>query len=551
MKLFRYTAVLLLALSSCMLGAQDKKGESDKKEAFTRAISTLGTSLKLLEKNFVDSISIDKLGRTAVDAMLASLDPYTEYFSREDQDKLQLMTSGEYGGIGAIIMQRPDSSVVIGEPFEGMAADRAHLRAGDRFLEINGVDVRKATAQEVTDKLKGSAGTPLKLLIERRGEQKPLEVKLSRALVQIDPVDYYTKIDGIGYISLGSFTMQASREVEEALKALEKQKISGLVLDLRGNGGGLIGEAVDIVSLFVPKGSVVVSTKGRSEERVYKTTREPIAEELPLVVLIDGQSASSSEIVAGALQDLDRAVVMGSKSFGKGLVQTTMRLPYEGTLKFTTAKYYIPSGRCIQKIDYQKVRNGETAVILPDSLKHNFYTQHGRMVQDAGGILPDVELPKDSLPTMLYYIATNHDVFDWLTDYVRKHPKVAKAENFTISDKDYEDFSHYLLEKGMEYDRQSQKMLEKLEEMAKLEGYYKEAANSFSELKKQLTPSLERDLKNLKPELVRYLNRALVTRYYYRKGAVANGLKEDKAFMEAIKLLHDKKRYKLLLMPKV
>lgn len=542
---------LTLLISPLSVGQNTR---TNNKTAYGKALDVIGSSMALLNRYFVDSVDIDKLSRTGLNAMLQSLDPYTEYYSKEDNDKLRLLTTGEYAGIGAVITQRRDSTVLINDPMEGMPAALAGLKAGDVILEVDGKDYRKSTSEVVSAALKGAPGSKITVLIQRMGEKKPRKIEFERRKIVINPVPYYgITPSGYGYISLTSFPNTAASEVRRAFLELKEQhKIRGLILDLKGNGGGLLDEAVKIVSMFVPEGKLVVRTKGRAELKLnesYRTKQKPLDTIMPLVVLIDGQSASSSEIVAGALQDMDRATIMGSKSFGKGLVQSTLNLPHEGILKLTTAKYYIPSGRCIQRVNYEDTRAGRKAEEMPDSLKTIFYTQSGRPVRDAGGIIPDIELKADTLPAMIYYLAANPDVFDWVTSYVQRYPKIASVKEFKLSNSDYADFSKMLQSKKFDYDRQSLKTLEKLQEIAEFEGYLGQSRELIDSLKKKLEPNLEHDLRQLRPHIERYLTSSIVARYYYRRGALEREVLESSTIAEADKLLADTLRYRRLLLP--
>lgn len=546
--------IVSAAFLSVGFGCANAQNYSDKnKQEYHKGMSVISSSLNLLNRYFVDSIDMKKTIRYGINSMLESLDPYTEYFSEEDAEKLKLITTGEYGGIGAVIAQTPDSIVYVNEIMEGMPADKAGVKAGDVILKVDSIDFKKATSADVTEKLKGDPGTSLSILIKRYGETKPRTINLKRQKVIIGPVPYYGVLkNNVGYISLISFTQSASKQVEAALKELMKKQVSGIVLDLRNNGGGLIDQAVEIVSLFVPEGSKVVYTKGREQNETssFVTTDKPIAENIPLAVLINQASASSSEIVSGALQDLDRAVIVGEKSFGKGLVQTTMRLPYDGILKLTTSKYYIPSGRCIQKINYHDVREGKGENILPDSLTKVFYTKAGREVHDAGGIMPDIEIKRDSVATMILYLSTNKDVFDWITKYYYEHKSIDAPKNFGITDKDYESFCSMAKSKNIDYDRASGKMLDKLIEVAKIEGYYEKNKSLFEQMKTKLTPTLQEDLVNLKSQIVDFINKSIITRYYYSKGNMERSVDDDNVIQKASSIILDNAEYKSILSPK-
>lgn len=542
-----------LGLASSPMAAQRSKSPNNQ-QSYAKAIDIMGASMSLLDRYFVDSVDLERISRAGIDAMLGSLDPYTEYYSKEDNDKLRLITTGEYGGIGSIISQRPDSTVIINDPMEGMPAALAGLKAGDRILEIDGQDFRKSTSELVSSALKGKPGSKISLLVQRINESKPRKFEFVRKKIVVNPVPYYGRTpQGHGYIKLTNFPNTAASEVRRALETLRQgQPLTGLVLDLRDNGGGLMDEAVKIVGLFVPEGTEVLRTKARPEfkqEAVYRTRSKPIALDLPLVILIDGQSASSAEIVAGALQDVDRAVVVGEKSFGKGLIQTTMQLPHEGVLKLTTAKYYIPSGRCIQRIDYREARAGRGPKVLPDSLTQVFHTAAGREVHDAGGILPDIVAKSDSLPTMLYYLSYNEHAFDWITAYTQRHKSIAAPTMFTIGEADYESFGRMLTEKKFDYDRQSAKRLESLKEIARLEGYLERVQPLIDSLEHALKPDLQHDLESLRPHIMRYLNTSIINRYYYRRGVIERELQADPVVDKADELLSTPERYRAVLRP--
>ncbi len=543
-------SIILVSLFSLQAYAQKPSPEQNQKE-FAKALDLIGSSMSMLNRYFVDSVDIKEMSEYGLQAMLQSLDPYTEFYPKDD-DRLKLLTTGEYGGVGAVIMQRSDSSVLISEPMEGMPADCAGLRAGDRILEVDGKDCRKSTSADVTKLLKGKPNSRLTVLIERMNSKKPLEISFDRKKIHLNAVPYYgITPEGFGYIGLSSFTSSATKELKFALeKLMTEQKIKGLVLDLRNNGGGLLDEAVKIVSLFVPKGSLVVSTKARPELKrnlTQKTEDKPIAPNLPLVVLVNGSSASASEIVSGALQDMDRAVILGQKSFGKGLVQTTLRLPHEAVLKLTTAKYYIPSGRCIQKIDYKSRRNGRGDHIIPDSLAKTFYTAHGRPVKESGGITPDVTIKSDSIPTILYYLDYEPKVFDWVTSYRYKHKTIALPKDFKLSEEDYRAFGQMLKESKFNYDRQSSKQLENLKKMAKLEGYLDKNKQLFDSLEVALTPNLDHDLHAFEKDIKDLLEHKIIKRYYYNKGSIERHLLTDKYVQEADKILASEEQMKELL----
>lgn len=504
--------------------------------------------VKELDMFYVDTINPDKVIREGIDAMLMQLDPYTNYFPEEEMGELKQMTTGKYGGIGSLItFYKAKNRVAIAEPFENTPAAKTGLKAGDIMLEIDGKDLTGKTTSEVSDLLRGEIGTSFILKVERPGEKKPMEFKITRESIQIDPVPYYGMVGkNTGYIVLTNFTDNCSKEVRNAVINLKKQGATSLILDLRGNGGGLMQEAVDVVSLFVPKGKEVVSTRGKIKQtdRTYKTTREPLDTEIPIAVLVNSGSASASEIVAGALQDLDRAVVVGTRTFGKGLVQVPRDLPYNGSLKVTTAKYYIPSGRCIQAIDY-KHRNEDGSVgRIPDSLTTVFHTAAGREVRDGGGVSPDKEVKAEKFPSMLYYLIGDNIIFDYATDYCRKHPTIVPADQFKLSDADYNEFKEKVKKSDFKYDQQSEKVLKNLKEIAEFEGYMDDASEEFKALENKLKHNLSKDLDHFSKDIKLLISQEILKRYYYQRGAIIEQLKDDDGLKEAIKVLNDMPDYR-------
>lgn len=523
-------------------------------------IELFSNILRETDMFYVDSLEVDKTIRGGIDYMLKSLDPYTEYYNEEDMKDFTFMTTGEYAGVGASILFR-DSVVVITEPFEGKPADKAGLKAGDAILSIDGKDMTNCEKKEgevygrtlsnhVSNSLKGQPGTTIVVKVRRIGEKKPLEFKVVREQIVVDPVTYYGVVDNnVGYICLSSFTDKSAMDVRNAFTDLKKRGIQSLVLDLRQNGGGILEDAVQIVNMFVPKGKTVLSTKGKLKmsERTYKTTVEPIDTDIPIVVLVNKGSASASEIVAGSLQDMDRAVLIGQRTFGKGLVQSTRQLPYGGSLKLTTAKYYIPSGRCVQAIDYTHNSEDGGAVHIADSLTSVFYTAAGRLVRDGGGVSPDIMVDEDKVVTISYYLDNQQIIFDWVTNWVTRHKKIDAPEVFSISDADYEDFKLYVKTKDFQYDRMSEKSMASLKEMMEFEGYMKTAGEEFKALESKLVPDLDRDLDTFKDDIKKNINLEIIKRYYYEKGQYESALKSDKNLKKAIEILTDTDQYKKIL----
>lgn len=525
--------------------------DDDKNFKVAKNLDIFNTIFKELNIYYVDTINPDKSIKVGIDAMLDGLDPYTEYYPEEEMGDLNLMLKGSYGGIGSIITYYK-GRVAIDEPYEGMPAAKVGLKAGDVLLEIDGKDLKGKSVAQVSEMLKGQIGTSFMLKVERPGAKKPLEFKLTRESIQIPAVPYYSvEANNTGYIQLNSFTGKPSKEFKDAFLALKKKGITSLVIDLRNNGGGLLDEAVEIANMFIPRGKEIVSTKGRIKQgdRSYKTTREPIDPEIPITVLVNNSSASASEILAGAFQDLDRAVIIGTRTFGKGLVQTTRNLPYGGNLKLTTAKYYIPSGRCVQAIDY-KHRNEDGSVgRVPDSLTTVFHTAAGREVRDGGGIMPDVEIKVEKAPNILFYLVMDKLIFEYANDYCVKHPTIASAKDFVLTDEDYNEFKALVNKANFKYDRQSDKVLKNLKEVAEFEGYMDEASEEFKALEKKLSHNLDRDLDHFAKDIKSVISTEIVKRSQFQKGAIIQQLKGDEELAKAIELLKDQDKYKSLLKP--
>lgn len=534
---------LLLLFGSIVPGQAQK----DNRFEVSKNLDIFNALVKEVEMFYVDSVDVEKVMRRGINTMLGSLDPYTEYYPEQEMDKLKMMTTGEYGGIGSYIRGRQEGGVYIVEPFEGMPAALAGLKAGDRILAIDTVDVTNKTSDEVSNLLKGVPNTKMVLKIQRPNEKKPREVELIRKQILVDQVTYYgVRGDGVGYIYLKGFTDKSAQEVKNAFEDLKKNhQIKSLVLDLRNNGGGLLESATQIVSMFVPKGKEVVSTKGKISQwdRTYRTANEPLDTIMPIAILINGNTASAAEIVSGSLQDMDRAVLVGERSFGKGLVQSTRELPYNGSVKITMSKYYIPSGRCIQQMDYSHRKADGSVAAIPDSLTSVFYTSKGRPVRDGGGVRPEFEIEEEEMPTMMYYLATDFILVDFVTDWVQKHKSIPPVDEFTVSDADFEAFKNYAKEKNFTYDRQSEKLLKNLKEVAKFEGYTERDSTIFNELEARLTPDLDRDFDLYKDQVKKLLASEIVKRYYYQKGELLESLKGDKVLEKALEVLADPELY--------
>lgn len=538
--------VLLLLTGSFTINGQEQK---DNRFEISKNLDIFNSIVKEVEMFYVDTVDVTKTVRRGINSMLSGLDPYTEYYPEEEMEKLQLMTTGEYGGMGAIIRQRDnEGGVIVAEPYEGMPAALSGLKAGDFFLKIDTIDVSKATSDRVSQLLKGVPNTTMTITVQRPGEKKPLKFNITRKQIVVNQIVYYgVRENKTGYIYLSGFTDKTGAEFKAAFEDLKNNhQIESLIVDLRNNGGGVMETAIQIVSMFVPKGKEILSTrsKQRQWDRTYRSSVEPLDTVMPLAVLINGISASSSEILAGALQDMDRAILVGQRSYGKGLVQAPRDLPYEGKVKVTISKYYTPSGRCIQQLDYTHRQADGTVKAIPDSLTNVFYTANGRPVRDGGGIRPDFEVEDKDIPTMLYYLMNDNILFDFVTDWVVKHPKISSAEEFELADTDFEAFKAYAKEKDFTYDRQSTKALSQLKEIAEFEGYLKEDSTLFKTLEEKLTPDLERDFDRFKPEVKRVLAAEIVKRYYYHRGEMIENLKGDEVLQKAIDVLADPELYR-------
>ena len=512
---------------------------------------------KHLDLLYVDTLNAKEVVGNAINGMLRSLDPYTVYYSEDKTNELRTMLTGKYAGIGSIIRWNSQiSNSVIEEPYEGMPAAEAGLRKGDVILSIDGESMKGKDNAYVSEHLRGDAGTTFELKIRRPSTGKEMRFKITRRSIQMPAVPYYgVQQGGIGYIKLNEFTENSAKIVRNAFIDMRHQQIKGLILDLRNNVGGSELEAANLVNLFVPKGVTVVSNRGKLKRanHDYKTTSEPIDTVIPIVVMVNGNSASAAEIVTGALQDMDRAVVLGTKTYGKGLVQIPIDLPYNCEMKVTTSRYYIPSGRCIQARKYRH-NDGGSSEVIADSTKRKFYTLNGREVLDAGGITPDVVVEGDSLPNIAYYLAAARDsnevLLNYEVDYIAKHPTVAQPADFELSDEDYAEFKKRVLDSGFTYDRTSEKFLKDLEQLTRFEGYYDDAKPEFEALKKKLSHNVAKDLEYNKQAIKNIINNDLMAAYYFQRGATQNSLRHDKQMDEAMKLIADGERYAKILNPK-
>ena len=519
----------------------------------SKQLNIFNTLVKEIDLFYVDTIMPEKVIKEGIDAMLSKLDPYTTYYNEEGSNELKMMITGKYAGIGSLIrFHEKENTTVIAEPYDNMPAAKAGLQIGDLIQSINGVSVIGMSSDSVSNMLRGEAGTKLSIVVKRPGEKELVTIKLVRENIALPALPYYGIVrDSIGYLQLESFTDGCSKEMRRAIIDLKNKGAHSYIIDLRSNGGGSLMEAIEIVNLFVPKGLNIVETKGkikRSNE-IYKTTREPIDTVSPLIVLVDGQTASAAEIVSGSLQDLDRAVIIGTRTYGKGLVQVTRELPYNGYLKVTTSKYYIPSGRCIQAIDYSH-RNADGSVArTPDSLTNVFHTAAGREVRDGGGIQPDIEPKGEKLTTLLFSLVQDMSIFDFATEYKLKHPAIAPAETFELSDEDYEAFKNFLKSSGFSYDKESYKSLIKFKKVLELEGYTDATKQEIEKLEKILQHNLDHDLTFFAKDVKRFLSDEIIKRYYSQKGGIVYALRDDTDMEESFKLLADREKYNKILQP--
>ena len=500
------------------------------------------TMFRELNMFYVDETDPEELVTTSINSMLSSLDPYTTYIPESDMDDFQFQTTGEYGGIGSLI-RRSGSYTIIADPYKGFPADKAGLRAGDKILEVDGKSIKDAEVQEVSDLLKGKPGTEMLLTIERYGADKDLDFKIIREKISISNVPYYGMLDEqTGYIRLANFTTGAGQEVENAVKKLKSEHdMKALVLDLRSNPGGLLIEAVRVCNLFVDKGELVVNTKGKVKQwdSEYITQKEPLDKEIPLVVMANRGSASASEIVAGALQDLDRAVVVGQRTFGKGLVQTSRPLKYNAQLKVTTAKYYIPSGRCIQALDYSNRNEDGSVGTIPDSLITEYQTRNGRLVYDGGGIQPDFEVIPEMLSEITLQLYTQNMFFDFATIYRAENDELSDPVNFKLSDDEYKSFEAFVDSKDFEFKTSSEQAFEKLVKTAKREKYYEISSEEFSSLEEKLSHNNLKDLETFGNEIRQILGEEIVNRYYYQQGRILAQIQDDPQLDKAKEILNE------------
>lgn len=546
MKKLTYLFIAFLIIS-CGAGAWSQKSQD---AAVNRNLTTFNSIVKELQNNYVDSIAPDRAFEAAISALLETVDPYTEYYPAEDQQTIQTMTTGEYGGIGAYLMDR-DGSTYISAPMKGSPAARAGIRAGDRILRVDSTDVSHKLSSDVTKVLRGKPNTEVSITLQRPyATDSIVNVTLTRELLQQPSVPFYKVIGNTGYIQLTSFIKSSPAEVKAALEKFKTDpRVKNIVLDLRGNGGGLVESAVDILSYFLPKGTEVVRTRGRdaSSERIYKTTRSPLFPDIPMAVLIDGGTASASEILAGAIQDLDRGILVGSRSFGKGLVQSTRPLPFNGLLKITVAKYYTPSGRLIQALDYAHRNEDGSVSRIPDSLTNEYKTRNGRLIRDGGGLVPDSVIDWGKINRLVYNLVRDNWTFDYATRYAAEHPSILPASEFTVTDSLYSDFKRSIDPEKFKYDKVMEEAVKTLREIATEEGYMgEETTAAFDSLQKLLVHNLNHDLDVHRQEIEEYLGTEIIGRYYYDPGKSEYALRSDKALKAAREILESDKYEKIL-----
>lgn len=544
---------IALFAAACLVGGSIIGGATRSNKAeVSRNLDIFNSLYKVLQTTYVDTIDASKSISTAIDAMLGELDPYTEYIPEKDQETFMTISTGEYGGIGSYIMER-NGNVYVSEPQEDSPALKAGLRPGDLFVKIDGDTVLGWKSDKVSARLKGQAGTKVNVTVKRPYvTDSIIDIEITRAKIKVRPVPYYgVTRDNIGYIYLSTFNEKSADGVRDALTELKKDpRVKSIILDLRNNGGGILEGAVKVAGLFVPKGTEIVRTRGKGllNEKIYKTTSSPVDTEIPLAILINAGSASSAEIVAGALQDIDRAVIVGNTSFGKGLVQSSRPLPYNGLLKVTVAKYYIPSGRLIQAIDYSNRKADGSPARIPDSLTKEFKTLHGRTVRDGGGITPDIKVEYPDATRITYNIVRDNWAFDFANRYRATHDSIPAPDEFVVTDEIYDEFKAFIDPERFSYDKVCETMLADLEKTAKAEGYMNDTAKAqFEVLRGLLKHDLDKDLNTNRKEISDFLASEIVGRYYNQRGQIIESLRGDVAVDSAAKVLHDPARYKSIL----
>ena len=568
------TAFYLFLLFSFLPSNVTAQTQSNHNLEVGKNLDIFNTLYSNLDLFYVDSLNPKQTIKAAITGMLRSLDPYTEYYPEEETKNLEMMLTGKYAGIGALVKYHMGrKQVVIDEPYEGMPAAEVGLKKGDIILQIDDSLMTDRKVDYVSSHLRGDPGTSFVLKVKRPSTGKTMKFKITRRNIKLPDLPYYGMLEErgerreerelrreergkIGYINLSQFTEDCSKEVRRAFLELKQQGAQALVFDLRGNGGGSEMEAVNIVNLWVPQGQMVVENRGKVKQgnRTYTTRMEPADTLMPLVVLVNGETASASEITSGALQDLDRAIIIGTRTYGKGLVQVPLDLPYNANVKITTSKYYIPSGRCIQAVNYTRGEGAGDKERIADSLTHVFYTRGGREVRDGGGIKPDIELKNDTMPNIAYYLSvggldSTEVMFDYVVDYIAQHPTIAPATEFHLSDADWEAFKQRVVESGFSYDALSKKQFDELVKTAKFEGYYDDARDAFDALEKKLHHDLASELDKYRETIQEMLELDIISAYYYQRGSIAAGLGYDKQLKEAVRLLRSPEEYQRILHP--
>lgn len=547
--------LLLSALLVLSLGTVHAQGDRDHNFEVAKQLEVFNAIYRHLDLIYVDTLDAEEVIGNGISAMLQSLDPYTEYYPASKKDDLKAMLTGKYAGIGALIRYHQRlKRVVIDEPYAGMPASEVGLKKGDVILQIDDTLMTDKTVAYVSEHLRGDAGTSFLLKILRPSTGKEMKFRITRRNIQMPEIPYYgMRPDSIGYINLSTFVGEPSKPMRRAFVDLKQRGAKSLILDLRGNGGGSLAECIDIVNLWVPKGITLVETRGKiaRANSKYTTRLEPVDTVMPVVVLVNGETASASEITSGSIQDLDRGIIIGTRTYGKGLVQIpNIQLPYNGNLKLTSSKYYIPSGRCIQAVNYKHTGGGYSEERVPDSLTHVFHTLHGREVRDGGGVTPDIEVKPDTLPNIAIYldrIDSTEVMFDYVTEYIAKHPSIASPTEFHLTDAEFADFKQRVIESGFTYDPVSEKRFEELVRVAKFEGYYDEAKAEFEALKAKLKHNISSDLDRHRDTLKQLMEQDIIMAYYYSAGVVEAGLQTDKQYMEAVRLLNAPEEYRRLL----
>ena len=547
------TLVLSAIFGLIAMGQSASKQDVSTDTALSRNITIFNTITRNLAQAYVDSIRPDEAFEAAIAAMLNTVDPYTEYYNAEEKERLEIMRTGAYGGIGAFILSR-DGDTYISQPIEDSPSFKAGLKSGDRIVRVDTVDVRGKNSSFTTKLLKGDPGTMVTVVVERPyATDSILTFNIMREKVQDKSVPFYGVKDGVGYVKLNSFMEKSADEMKTALESFRSNPaVKGVVLDLRGNGGGLVTTAVDILGMFLPRGSKVIETRGKTPDsfKAYTTTTSPVLPDMPLVILIDEDSASASEITAGAIQDLDRGVLVGQRSYGKGLVQGTYSLPYDALLKVTTAKYHLPTGRLIQALDYSHRNPDGSVARTPDSLTHEFKTSKGRIVRDGGGLVPDSVVTPAEYSRLVYNLVVSNQIFDYATKYAATHPTIPKPGEFKVTDEIFNDFVAFVDTAKIKSDKVGERLLEEMRKTAKSEGFMTDELNaSLDSLKPLLAPDLKRDLQNKREEVEEFLGKEIVGRYYNRAGEDEYMLNFDEEFAVASKILKDRKLYDSILQP--